>query len=120
MSTPEITIVEGIAHPETEATVQAKVDLDLTAGQDRNTTTIVSIRTTDHAHMIKDTIQTPETDKIHPIKNITTIDRDLEATHLLETMINIEIDTQTENTLNTKADQIVETTHFTQRLMLLL
>ena len=41
MSTPQIAIVKGIAHQETEATVQAKVDLDLTAGQDRNIETIV-------------------------------------------------------------------------------
>ena len=68
MFIPQIAIVEGIAHPETEAIVQAEVDLDLTAGQDRNTKTIVSIGAIDHAHMIKDTTQTPETDKIHPIK----------------------------------------------------
>ena len=49
--------------------------------------------------MVKDTIHTPETDRTHPIKNITTIDRDLEVTHLLEAMITIEIDPQTEKKL---------------------
>ena len=58
MSTPQITIVEETAHPEKEATVQVKVDPDLTEGQDnKNIETIVSIGAIDHAHMIKKTTQ---------------------------------------------------------------
>ena len=113
MSTPQIVIVEGIAHPETEATVQAKVDLDLTAGQDRNIKTIVSIGAINHAHMIKNTTQTPETDKIHLINNKTTIDKDLEVTHLLEVIITTETAFQLEEDSNAKADQTVVITHFT-------
>ena len=91
-----ITIAEGIAHPETEATVQARVDPDLIAGQDKNIETIASIGTINHAHMIKNTTQTPETDKIHLINNKTTIDKDLEVTHLLEVIITTEIAFQLE------------------------
>ena len=120
MSTPQITIVEGIAHPETEATVQAEVDHDPPVDQDINTETIVLTTATDNKNMIENTIQTPETDRTHLIKNITTIDRDLEATQLLETMIRPEEDPQTEETISPKAGHIVETTHFTQRLMLLI
>ena len=116
MSTPQIAIVEEIAHPETEATVQAKVDLDLTAGQDRNIKTIVSIGAINHAHMIKNT--TLETDKIHPINSKTTIDIDPEVTHLLEIIITTETAFQPEEDSNAKADQTVEITHFTQKLML--
>ena len=118
MFTPQTTIVEGIAHPETEAIVQAKVDPDPTVDQDITNETMVSTRATDHDHMIKDTIRTPETDRTHLIKSTTTIDKDLEVTHLLETMITTKIDPQTEKTISTRAGQIVETTHFTQKLML--
>ena len=116
MSTPQITIVEGIAHPETEAIVQDKVDIDLTAGQDRNTKTIVSIGATDHVHMIKDTIQTPETDITHLI---TTIGKDLEVIHLQEAMITTEVASQIGEIISTRAGQIEETTHFTLKLKLL-
>ena len=120
MSTPQKTTVEGIAHQETEATVQAEVDQDPPVDQDINTETIVLTTATDNKNMTENTMQTPEKDRTHLIKDITTIDRDLEATHLLETMITPEIDPQTEETISTKAGQIVETTHFTQRLMLLI
>ena len=118
MFVPQITTVEGIAHPETEATVQAKVDQDPTVDTDINTETIVLTTATDIKNMIGDTTQTQETDITHITKSITTIDRDLEATHLLETTITPEIDPQTEEIISTKTGQIVETTHFTQRLML--
>ena len=65
MFTPQKAIVEGIAHPETEAIVQAKVDPDPTVGQDKNTKTIVLTRATYHDHMIKDKIRTPETARTH-------------------------------------------------------
>ena len=53
MSIPQITTVEGIAHLETEATVQAKVDQDPTVDPDINTETIVLTGTTDNDHMKK-------------------------------------------------------------------
>ena len=113
-----ITIAEGIAHQETEATVPARVDPDLIADQGKNIETIASIGTIDHAHMMENTTQTPDTDKIHLINNKTTIDKDLEVTHLLEIIITTETVFQLEEDSNAKADQTVETTHFTQKLML--
>ena len=101
---PQITIVEGIAHPETEATVQAEVDLDPTVDPDINTKTIVLTGTTDNDHMIKNTIQTPETDRTHLIKNITTIDRDPEATLMPDTKTTTEIYPQKEENIDTKTD----------------
>ena len=62
------TKVKEIAHPGTEAIVQAKVDPDPTVGQDINTETIVLTGATDHARIVKHTIQTPKTDRTHPIK----------------------------------------------------
>ena len=94
MSIPQITTVEGIAHPETQATVQVEVDQYPTVDPDINTETIVLTGATANNHIIADTTQTPETDITHLIKSITTIDRDLEATHLLETTITIRIDPQ--------------------------
>ena len=76
MSIPQITTVEGIAHPETEATVQAEVDQDPTVDPDINIETIVL---TGAIHIIANTTQTPETDIIHLIKSITNIEKDLEA-----------------------------------------
>ena len=119
MSIPQITTVEGIAHPETEATVQAKVDQDPTIDPDIYTENIVLTKARNNKNMIENTTQTPETDITHLIRSITTIDRDPEATHLLDTKITPEINPQKEETINTKAGQIVEVTHFTQRLMLL-
>ena len=58
MFTHQTTIVEGIAHPETEAIVQAEVDPDPTVDQDINTATIILTGATNHDHMIEDTIQT--------------------------------------------------------------
>ena len=118
MFTPQTTIVEGIAHPETEAIVQAEVDPDLTADQDINTKTIVLNGATDHAHMVKDAIQTPETDLTHPIINKDKQVKDLEVIPLQEAMITTKIDPQTEKTISARAGQIVETTHFTQKPML--
>ena len=118
MFIPQTTIVEGIAHPETEAIVQAEVDQDPTVDPDINTETIVLTGATDNNHIIADTTQTPETDITHLIKSKTTIDRDPEATHLLETTITPEIDPQKEETIDTKAGHIVEIPHFTQKLML--
>ena len=68
--------------------------------------------------MVKETIQTPKTDRTHLIKGITTIDKDLEVTHLQEAMITIEIASQIKEILSTRAGQIVEITHFIQKLML--
>ena len=118
MSITPITTVEEIAHPETEATVPARVDPDLIAGQEKNIETIASIGTIDHAHMIKNTTQTPETDKTHLTNNETTIDKDLEVNHLLEVIITTETAFQLEEDSNAKADQTVEITHFAQKLML--
>ena len=73
MSIPQITTVEGIAHPETEATVQAEVDQDPTVDPDIKTETIVL---TGAIHIIANITQTPEIDIIHLIKSTTTIDRD--------------------------------------------
>merc|ERR1711954_323632 len=94
MFTPQITTVEGIAHPETEATVQAEVYQDPPVDQDINTKTIVLTTATDNKNMTENTTQTPEIDITHLIKSITTIDRDPEATHLLDTKITPEIDHQ--------------------------
>ena len=118
MFTHQIAIAEGIAHPETEATVQAKVDPDVIAGQDKNIKTVASIGTINHAHMIKNTTQTPETDKIHLINNKTTIDKDLEVTHLLEIIITAKTVFQIEEDSRTKRDQTAAITHFIQKLML--
>ena len=115
----QITILEGIAHPETGAIVQAKVDPDPTVGKDINTEKIVLTGATDHDCMVKDTIQTPKTDRTHLIKDITTIDKDLEVTHLQEAMITEEVASQIREIISTRAGQIVETTHFTLKLMLL-
>ena len=68
--------------------------------------------------MIKNTTQTPETDKIHLINNKTTIDKDLEVTHLLEIIITAKTVFQIEEDSNTKTDQTAGITHFTQKLML--
>ena len=68
MFTHQIATVEGIAHPETEATVQAEVDQDPTVNPDINTETIVLTGATDNNHIIADTTQTPETDITHLIK----------------------------------------------------
>ena len=114
-----IAIAEGIAHQEKEVIVPVKVDPDLIADPEKNIKTIASIENIGHVHMTENITPTPNIDTIHLIKGITTIDRDLEATHLLETMITIEVDLQTENIIDTKAGQIVETTHFTLKLMLL-
>ena len=119
MNVHHITIVEEIAHPETEAIVQAKVDPDPTVGQDINTKTIVLTRATDHDHMIKDTIQTPETDITHLITSTTTIGKDLEVIHLQEAMITKEVASQIREIISARAGQIVETIHFTLKFMLL-
>ena len=118
MSTPQITTVEGIAHQETEATVPAKVDPDLIADQGKNIKTIASIGTIDHAHMMENTTQTPDTDKIHLINKKTTIDKDLEVTHLLERIITAKTVFQIEEDSSTKTDQTAAITHFIQKLML--
>ena len=112
-----ITVLGEIVHQEKEVIAPIRVDPDLIAGQDKNIETIVSIGTINHAHMIKNTTQTPETDKIHLINNKTTIDKDLEVTHLLEIIITTETVFQLEEDSNAKADQTVETTHFTQKVM---
>ena len=115
MSIPQITTVEGIAHPETEATVQAEVDQDPTVDPDINIETIVL---TGAIHIIANITPTPEIDIIHLIKSITTIDRDPEATLMPDTKITPEIDPQKEETIDTKTDQTAGITHFTQKLML--
>ena len=69
-------------------------------------------------HIIANITQTPEIDIIHLIKNITTIDRDPEATLMPDTKITPEIDPQKEETIDTKAGHIVEIPNFTQKLTL--
>ena len=112
MSITPITTVEEIAHPETEATVQARVDPDLIADPGKNIKTIASIGTIDHAHMMANITPTPEIDIIHLIKSITTIDRDPEATLMPDTKITPEIDPQKEETIDKKAGHIVEIPHY--------
>merc|ERR1711954_78257 len=85
MSIPPITTVEEIAHPETETTVQARVDPDLIADPEKNIKTIASIGTIDPAHITENITPTPEIDIIHLKKSITTIDRDPEATLMPDT-----------------------------------
>ena len=68
--------------------------------------------------MIKNTTQTPETDKIHLINNKTTIDKDLEVTHLLEIIITAKTVFQIEEDSNTKTAQTAGITHFTKEHML--
>ena len=92
MSITLITTAEEIAHPETEATVQARVDPDLIADPEKNIKTIASIGTIDHAHITKNINPTPEIDIIHLIKSITTIDKDPEATLMPNTKTTTEID----------------------------
>ena len=101
----QITIVEEIAHLETEAAVQAEVDHD-------------PIVLTGVIHIIANTTQIPETNIAHLIKSITTIDRDPEASFMPDTKITPEIDPQKEETIGTKAGHIVEIPHFTQKRML--
>ena len=118
MSITLITTVEEIAHPETEATVPVRVDQNLIAGQGKNIKTITSIEIIGHTHMMENTPQTPDTDKIHLINNKRTIDKDLEVTHLLEAMITAEIASQIKEILSARVGQIVETTDFIRKLML--
>ena len=118
MSIHPITIAEGIAHQETEATVPARVDPDLIADQGKNIETITSIETIGHAHMMENTPQTPDTDKIHLINNKRTIDKDLEVTHLQEIITTAKTVFQIEEDSSTKKDQTATITHFIQKLML--
>ena len=118
MFTLQKTTAEGIAHPQTEATVPTKVDPDLKADQEKGTETIASIGTIDHAHMTENINPTPEIDIIHLIKSITTIDKDPEATLMPNTKTTTEIDPLKEENTNNKKDQTAATTHFTQKLML--
>ena len=60
-------------------------------------------RATDHDHMVKDTIQTPKTDRTHLAKGKTTTDNDLEITHLQKEMITIEIAFQIKEILSARA-----------------
>ena len=113
-----IAIAEGIAHQETEATVPVRVDPDLIADQGKNIETITSIETIGHAHMMENTPQTPDTDKIHLINNKRTIDKDLGVTHLPEIIATAKTICQIEEDSNTKKDQTVVITHFTQKHML--
>ena len=113
-----IAVAGGIAHQEKEAIVPIKVDPDLIANQDKNIETITSIETIGHVHMMEDKPQTPETEKIHLINNKRTIDKDLGVTHLPEIIATAKTICQIEEDSNTKKDQTVEITHFTQKHML--
>ena len=113
-----IAVAGGIAHQEKEAIIPIKVDPDLIANRDKNIKTITSIETIGHAHMMENTPQIPETEKIHLINNERTIDKDLGVTHLLEIIATAKIVFQIEEDSNTKKDQTVVITHFTQKLML--
>ena len=118
MSIHPIAIAGGIAHQETEATVPVRVDPDLIANQGKNIETITSIETIGHAHMMENTPQIPETEKIHLINNEKTIGKDLGVTHLLKIIATAKTVFQIEEDSNTKKDQTVVITHFTQKLML--
>ena len=115
-----IAVAGGIAHQEKEAIVPIRVDLDLIANQGKNieTKTITSIETIGHAHMMENTPQTPDTDKIHLINNERTIDKDLGVTHLLEIIATAKTVFQIEEDSSTKKDQTAAITHFIQKLML--
>ena len=112
------TETEEVAHPVKDATIRIEVDPDPMVGQEIYTQTIVLTGATDHDCMVKDTIQTPKTDRTHLIKGITTTDKDLEVINLEEAMITTEIASQIREIISTRAGQIVETTHFTLKLML--
>ena len=113
-----ITVVEEIVHQEKEVIAPIRVDPDLIANQDKNIRTIASIETIGHVHMMEDKTQTPETEKIHLINNKRTIDTDLGVTHLPEIIATAKTICQIEEDSNTKKDQTVEITHFTQKHML--
>ena len=113
-----IAIAGGIAHQEKEATVPVRVDPDLIANQGKDIETITSIETIGHAHMMENTPQIPETEKIHLINNKRTIDKDLGVTHLLEIIITAKTVFQIEEDSSTKKDQTAAITHFIQKLML--
>ena len=113
-----ITVAGGTAHQEKEAIAPIRVDPDLIANQDKNFETIASIETIGHVHMTEDKTQTPETEKNHLINNKRTIDTYLGVTHLPEIIAIAKTICQIEEDSNTKKDQTVEITHFTQKHML--
>ena len=76
------TEAEEVAHPETDATIQAKADPDPIAGQEKHTGKTVLTKTTDQDHIANNTIQTLKTGRTHLIGSITTLGKDSEVIHL--------------------------------------
>ena len=106
-----------IVHQEREVIAPIRVDPDLIANQDRKVETIASIKTTDHVHMTKEKARISKTTNTHLIDDKTT-DTGLGVTLLSEVIDITKTICQTEEDSNTKIDQAVEITHFTQKHML--
>ena len=107
-----------VAQTETDKTVWAKADLYPIAGQEKHTEKTVLTKTTNQDHTVNNTVQNPKTGIAHLIKGITTTGKDQEVIHLQEAMITTEIASQKREIISARAGQMVETTHFIQKLML--